>query len=408
MPDPKLERLLSWQNGHPQGPYKVTVFPTNICNLECKHCWRIWADYDRTYKSELSDERLLELIDEGAEAGVEEWYFVGGGDPMARGKLMMKVFERIRELGMNGTVHTNGTLFKPGMLERLIEIGWDRVMVSIDGPDRETNDFIRSGGFDKAVACLRKIRELREESGTSALHSVITVTMSNLTCDRVDDFVRLSHDIGNDGGVNICGLIVEGEDSAQFELSPEQKAALPGNVEKARLLAEELGVENNFSAYLDEELVTDALDMHRGYSHETREGISGAMCYEPWKNASILPDGRVGPCCAFFDEDIDSIKDRGFKEVWEGAYMTQVRQGMLDGNPPDYCKRCPSNLFMIKEEDRAVLGPLLEEHISYASSGIVRRGAFFLRKGLSSIKRRGLIKSLVRGAEWRRIHDRGQ
>lgn len=277
-PDTKIGRLLHWQEGRPNGPVKVTLFPTNICNLECKHCWRIWADYDKSYKSELSDERLLKLIDEGGEMGVQEWYFVGGGDAMARGKLMMRMFERIRELGMNGAIHTNGTLFKDGMLEKLVEIGWNRVLVSLDGPDAETNDYIRSGGFEKAVANLRKLMAIREEQGAAFPHAIIYATITNLTYNKIDDFVRLSHDIGNDGGIQISGLIVEGEDSAQFEMSPEQKAELNENVLNAKALAEELGVPHNFDAYLGEELVYDGMDMHRSYVHEERQGLSGAMC----------------------------------------------------------------------------------------------------------------------------------
>src|SRR5690606_8157550 len=130
----------------------ITLFPTNKCNLPCEHCWLRWGEYDRTYASEMPDERLLELVDEAAELGVRDWTLVGGGDPMVRGKTVIAMCRRIREHGMDGMLHTNGTLFRPGQLEELVEMDWDRVAISLDGPTAELNNTIRGYGFEKAVA----------------------------------------------------------------------------------------------------------------------------------------------------------------------------------------------------------------------------------------------------------------
>ena len=39
-----MGRLDAWRNGGSAGPLRVTLFPTNRCNLRCSICWQRWAD----------------------------------------------------------------------------------------------------------------------------------------------------------------------------------------------------------------------------------------------------------------------------------------------------------------------------------------------------------------------------
>lgn len=403
--DTPAKRLLDWQKGAPKGPMKITLFPTNICNIECKHCWQRWADYDKTYKSEMSDERLLQLVDEAAELGVREWYFVGGGDAMGRGKLVIAMCRKIREHGANGAIHTNGTLFKPWMLDTLIDIGWGRILVSLDGPDTEINDYIRSRGFKKATDNMRLLTEKKRERGATTPTLAMYSTLTNLTFDKIDRFVDLAHELNCDGGLFISGLIVEGPDSAQFELTPEQKAAVPDNVRAAMAKADALGLKHNFHDYLDEHLIEDGMNMHRDYVYRGVNGLSGAMCFEPWLSMSILPDGRVGPCCAFYSEGALSLKTMSLRDVWLGKYMSDVRAGMLNGHPPDYCRRCPSNLFVMKERARVTYGRFLDESAQWDALSGPKKAVRLAGKALHSLKAHGVRRALTRGLEWARLHS---
>ncbi len=399
-----VARIRAWDQGQGAGPHRITLFPTNLCNLRCRICWQRWADYDKSGKSELSDERLLELVDEGAALDVREWYFVGGGEPLARARVVIPMCEKIRARGMNGAIHTNGTLFKTEWLETLCRIGWRTVRVSLDGPTREINDDIRSGGFDKATANIRELTRIKREMGVEYPKISLYCTLTSTNFDGLEDFVRLAHELGCDDGVGISALIIEGEECKHYELTAEQQKELGEHIRRAMALAEELGVPHNFQDYLDEaELVARTMHMEMHSDHfipSSAPGIEGAMCFEPWKSASILPDGRMGPCCAFFEEGVPSVKDRSLAEVWRGSYMTRVRTGMLDGNPPDYCKRCPSNLYLHKERDRAAFAAFLRENRSWESASAGKRAAIAATKVASSFRRHGVRKALQRGWEW--------
>lgn len=401
----QISRLIRWQNGQAPGPgpFRITIFPTNICNIQCKHCWQRWAEYDKTYKSEMSDERLLRLVDEAAALDARDWYFVGGGDPMGRSKVVMQMMKKIRDYGMNGGLHTNGTLFKPWMLEQMVDTGWAYLNVSLDGPTAEINDFVRSKGFDKAVHNLKEIVRLKHERGASQPRVTLFVTVTNLTYDKIDQFAELAHSIGPGVGTEISGLIVEEEGCAQFELSPEQKQSYPEHLRKGIARAQELGVPNNFERYLNEELIHDGMDMHRGFKPVSGRGITSAMCYEPWTSMAIMPDGKLGPCCAMHSEHALSVKDRTLEEVWNGAYMTEVRAGMLNGQPPDYCRRCPSNIYVLKERVRSVASRRLDQEFDWRSLSALGRLRYVATRSAHSLRHAGLHETVRRGMRWAQI-----
>ena len=400
-----LDRVLQWHAGETPrpGPDRIICFPTNRCNLRCVHCWLRWADdYDKTYKSELSDDRLIELVDEGAELGVRQWFFVGGGEPTVRGKVLMRVFEKIRAHGMEGAVHSNGTLFADHMLEWFVDNGWMEVWVSLDGPNAEINNSIRSGGFDKAVGALGRLSELKRKHGVSAPRLVINAAITNRTWDRVAEFVDLAHSIGPDVNMQFCGLMVDGPGAAELALTPEQKEEYPKYVREAEARAEELGVANNFPSHLDTEYNYDQSDMHRGYVFHPEAGMPESMCFEPYSTLAIMPNGHAGPCCVFFGQDAgaQSLADMSMRALWEGPYLEQVRKSMYAGKTPVYCRRCLPNLYVEKEAIRRNATAMMrwrEKSPPQKIAHLAARGAEKLRQG-------GLRETLQHAARWIDLH----
>lgn len=123
----QLGRLLDWERGEKPGPWYVTLFPTNRCNLTCKICWLRGVDVESVLQNELSDERMLELVDECADLGVKHWVIIGGGEPLMRGSSLISLCQRISDRNMTGILQTNGTLLKKKYAERLVDMQWQQI-----------------------------------------------------------------------------------------------------------------------------------------------------------------------------------------------------------------------------------------------------------------------------------------
>ena len=394
-----VDRLLKWRAGETPGPLLLTLFPTNRCNLECTICWQRWADISF---EDIPDERLLKLVDEAAELGVREWILVGGGEPMVRSKLIMKMCARIRELGMTGQLCTNGTLFKPEHIEHLIDIEWPSIVVSLDGPTPETNDAVRSApSFEKATANLRMIRDIKAQRNADLPTTALNTTLTNAVYDKLDQMIELVHDTGCTGGIVLSSLIVQGEATKRFAMSKAQREELGGHVERAIARAKELRVTNNFAAFLPKNRVHPGQENAPTRPAGCGGGMASAYCFEPWVAASITACGRLGPCCAFWDDDADNINDMSLKEAWLGPYMQRVRERILTDDLPDYCARCPYTLTLRTEALRARLG-LFEERAEERRSPL-KTAAKLAVRSVATIREKGLRETIKRAREWRQV-----
>src|SRR4030095_8368452 len=91
-------------------------------------------------------------------------FLLGGGEPFLHRDIMPFV-EFIKEKGMYCSINTNGT-YLPRDSRRLVDLGVDAIMVSVDGP-REIHDRIRgmNGSFQKIADGVKAVREARNGNG---------------------------------------------------------------------------------------------------------------------------------------------------------------------------------------------------------------------------------------------------
>ena len=397
-----LHRMRQWrQNDSPPGPESIKAFITNRCNLNCRHCWRHWEEWDRSYKTELSDERWLRLVDEAAVLNTRNWVFLGGGEPLMRRDLILAMIKKISSYDMNCWIHTNGTLFTSEFIESTIDKNIHLVVFSIDGPDAETNNAIRGGGFEKAVENLQYFADCRRKNGQDLPELHLYATITNLTYDKLDRFAELAASIDTGIYVQLSSLLVDGEETSRLALSEEQFRALPDMVNKGIERARELGIKTNFEDYRDAGLMKDSKNVKHVFRSDRQGDLSGAMCYEPWLSAAIMSNGYLGPCCAVCDEGVLSIKEASLQEVWTGAYMNQVREKMFTGSPPNYCVRCPSNLFIGKE----VIRTFLADYLHRDQMALPQRLAGMAQRFGDTYREKGVAGILQRINEWRRYHS---
>ena len=350
MPDPQTvaARLRAWNTDGLQGPMTLELYPTLACNLNCSFCDT--TDRHRPPVNELSPERLLEIVDEAAELGVQRLFLLGGGEPLLRKDATPQIMVRAKEHGMEGILTTNGTLLNAQLTDTLLDIGWDEIHFSIDGPNAEIHDRLRgqAGAFKRSIqnACRLSVRRRQRGIDTPrvALHFVLT----NQNFDTLSDMVRLGHSIGA-FRIDFDALIAYTPEQQALALSDVQRAKVPSIAHRAMKVADELGIITTLENFLE----PDRLD--RGNTQITTPdapGLQGAPCLKAWHYLVVAADGNTSPCCVLAGEG-GSVADTSLKEVWsDDPFLETVRQGMLNKKPLPRCQECSWNILRHEAEIR--------------------------------------------------------
>ena len=164
---------------------EVWIHTNNSCNLSCTHCL---VSSSPAADPGLPTSRLLHIIDQACECGVERFYFTGG-EPFARPDIFELIQTVTEKKQAELIILTNGLLFQGKRLDRLGQISRDRLrlQISLDGAVAETNDRYRGRGtFDRIAEGTRAV------AGLGFPVSLTTVvTRENLEeLPRITQFVK--------------------------------------------------------------------------------------------------------------------------------------------------------------------------------------------------------------------------
>lgn len=378
-----LRRLQSWKVGTPRGPVQAQVHLTNACNLTCVFCpTRILVSpAERKRERDITPERWISLVDEGEELGVREWHLCGGGEPLLFLDTALPFMERIKALGRWGEIITNGTTIDEAAAARLVRMGWDKITLSLDGPNPGINDAVRGdGAFERVLGGARHLVEKRKKSRSGVPGICFHMVICRENFRAVRDMVDLAHRVGVDE-VLINALNLWEEGLGALALDPEELESLGRLLQEAREHARSLGVDTNIDEFLRFDLFAKANVMDRsmeeavqedklkeekieeertggdgGTSEEIGHLLEHSPCYYPWYNLSIFADGSVKPCYMLKDQG-DTIKTKTLQAIWCGSYFEAKRRQMLDQTLTADCAQCnPWSFGKTKEIRRHLAG----------------------------------------------------
>ncbi|MFH1850426.1 MAG: radical SAM protein [archaeon] len=348
----KIRRLVSWHKGRPTGPVKIDIELHRRCNLTCLSCSRRADEkygrineFSRTI--EMPKEKWVSIVREAAELGVREWHIAGGGDPPFVPEVAFPVIREIKKHGMYGILTTNGTNLSAGQLQTLVEIGWDRIHFSIDGPDAKTHDYLRGipGTFDKATGAAKRLSQIKKRLKSSKPMINTNTVLSVKNCEQLPEMVRLARDIGTEY-MFVEPIIIYSKWGEELRLTAEHRKEFPKYLKKAIALGRKYGIDSNFSTLdcnVDDELIEKSSSMHEVVRKDSEEfdgrSLLSVPCYDPWLHMTVKADGRVISCDVATDEG-DSIRDRPLSDIWYGPYFERIRKGLLAREIPSYCAQC--------------------------------------------------------------------
>lgn len=366
------DNVYQWATHLSAPPTQISISPTNSCNLKCQSCWQ----RDQAYQSlkasqkpvEMSDQRLLGLIDEAGKLGVKCIEITGAGEPLVRRNTFIKLVKAIKKSGMIGWLTTNGTLFSEAMVKLMVELGWDKVTISLDGPDAQTNDFLRppQGTFSKIMKTLLLFNEYKKRLAKISPAITFNVVVSRYNAWKLSEIITLAGNCGVEG-VTFEPIKILARQCNELLFDFEKDChALNTQFEKAHKASLEKNVFTNIEELLrSPELIRDSgrLISTMGASNQGRTNdLLDALCLEPWFHMYVEVDGAVRPCCVSPGLG-ENINEKSLKDIWFGERFSQFRESILHKNYPSSCNQCNANLICFSRELQVILRKkLLRKH----------------------------------------------
>ncbi|PLV58311.1 radical SAM protein [Thermotoga sp. KOL6] len=284
-------------------PFIVEYELTTRCNFNCKHCY---CEAGKPHPNELSFEEIKELIIDLKEMKVWALDLVGG-EPLLHPRIL-DILSFGKEVGQRLMINTNGSLATKDMVSKIRKVNPNVLIgVSLEGPDPETNDYVRGkGNFERAVQGIRNL--INEGFQVTILHVI-----NRRNWKKFEKMVKFALEIGA-SAVYVDRFIPVG---------------------RGAIYAKELDMEPNEWKLAIEHV----LNVVNSYKDEiifyVEESISGDLCSAGINHASILVDGTAVPCGHFrYKKEyyMGNIRERKFFEIWN------------DYKPlpsPSSCSHCP-------------------------------------------------------------------
>lgn len=292
---------------------------TSACNLQCLHCV---VDAGRKIKGELSTERCFTLAEELAASGVQDVAF-SGGEPLLHPDFF-EIAEKVRKLGMNIQLATNGTLVTPQVARALMDLDAN-VQVSLDGSTPEIHDVLRPG----QNAFMRSIEGIK--ALVAAGHQItIGTVLSTVNINDIPAIVELAEQLGA-ATFRLIPFIPKGrgEFHRDMEVPPSQVK------EVVRFLHNMRGRRRINFAPLEFEEMLDGGVCPDYPSPDMSLKCGGAVVY-----ATITPNGEVLPCHFFEGVRADNVQSHAFSDIWYRSrflnYFRHLTVSDLYGN----CSTC--------------------------------------------------------------------
>ena len=361
---------------HTPFPTHVLIETTTRCNLRCKQCAHVIGKYDFADMTLETFAKLRPLFPHLRQAAL-----YGHGETF----LYKHFFEMLAELKRYPAsvyVTTNGTLLTEAVSERLVELGLDKLAVSLDAATPALFNEIRRGAdFDSVIQNIRMLNAIkkRNHQDDKPILSIMYCAMKS-NIQELPKLVRLADELNMTHGVSVMNIVEYGALGESLVEHPEWAEA---SVNEANRLAARLavplgGLTNGFEglrvaparlsvwekfyrnyrefarsfdrAGLLRLKISRALQKMRAHSTpidapNPSAAPAGARmvrvkkCRDPWEFLFVDVHGNIRPCCTSH-RIMGNVLREDLAEIWDNAAYREFRAKMVSADIPEECKTC--------------------------------------------------------------------
>jgi len=330
---------------------RVYIEPTNVCNLECATCIRNSWDELPGKMSFDSFERIMDGI---ASITPKPSVFFGGfGEPLTHPRILDMV-ANAKKVAENVELITNGILLTPEVSKALINLGLDRLWVSLDGATPKSYADVRLGDMlPRVLANLKEFQSLKKKLGSANPHLGIAFVAMKRNISDLPDIVEIGKSLGADL-FSISNVLPHTPEMVKDALYVGPHNGETPMSEWSPVLSLPRMEMNEFTT----NPILAAIRKAGSVSITRKELPLGAdVCpFVEKGSVSIRWDGAVAPCLALLHENenfldfrkrktqayiIGNINQNQLLDIWNSTTYSELRKRLLAFNFA-YCTICNS------------------------------------------------------------------
>ena len=267
-----------------------------------------------------------------------------------------------RKKGRVVRLTTNASLLSPELSQKFIASGLSHLLISFDSCTKALYEKLRLGAiFEKVVSNIKTLLKFKKE-----LNSIYPIVGFNMTLNK--DNIHEAADM-----IKFC--------LAEFGIAPTFTKMYtygePARGGKSLGFSEVRHIKEAYDYARLHNL--DALSMNLETLYlDIISPISGARpCFFPYYSTSVTWDGKVYPCCIYFDGQVTfgDLSKESFRQVWNGSKYQEFRSRLRqDREGMSLCRSCP--LVDI------VINNIIAKYrsISYFTNMISKRFFYYIRR----------------------------
>lgn len=302
-------------------PVSLDIEPTINCNLSCAFCHN---------KNLVRDKRSIDLDDFKDILSnfprILRLNIQGMGEPLLNPELP-DMIRYAKEKKNFVTLTTNGTLLNKDMAEKLVQSGIDRILISLDAPQKEIYERVRPGAnFEAVIDNVRGLTATRGKRKKPLVYIWMLGTRESIS--QVEKMINLAGDLGVDGLVLQMNLTGWGKD--EWDEKVKDLKADYATVEEKLFDFQKLAKRKNIIFNINKDFT---------YFKKSRRDRCGWF----WGGAYVSSDGQMPPCCLVADPKVFSFGNifiAKFKDIRNSDKYREMRKKIKNGDYPDFCNNC--------------------------------------------------------------------
>jgi radical SAM protein with 4Fe4S-binding SPASM domain len=287
-------------------PVSAGIEISGMCNLRCPEC--AIGSGTMTRQSGFMDIDLFRKILNELRPYLYNINLYFQGEPM----MHPRFFDFLEiSFGINTIVSTNGHFLSREIAEKLAGSGLHKIIISLDGMDKETYSLYRQGGqFEKVIGGIEDLSAvLRNRASSLKLEIQFLVNRHN------EKQISSAKEFAKKVGASLRLKSMQIVNNKQFDYW------LPGD--------------GKYSRYIKTDNIYKIKNRLRNH------------CLRLWLNPVITWDGKVVPCC--FDKDalhsMGDLNASSFRTIWNSKEYMKFRDSVLSGRKEiGICRNCTSGL----------------------------------------------------------------